>query len=471
MPKVKGVLYIFSKSQWFFLFVAFIVFLGITWPSSFYFLNDDLIHIPLAASGKIGHHNSIRYVGDISLILDAKIFQNQAWGYHLTNLLIHLANTLVFILLLFRILIPNKVDSLTNWAVLYSSVFFMVNGLHSEAIFWIIGRSASLAVFFFLCTVYVMFKNWKQEWLGTTLLSISWLLALFSYESVWFFPILISIAYFLLKGNSEICIRLRDVFFIWGLFIVYLCIRLIVTGDWLGTYEARHYQEFHVYQLFFNYAKLLIRTFFPPVTVPLFHLIIGLLVAIISIVGLIKMRNKIRIAAPGYFLLMMGWAISYIPYLSLGIGVRTIESERFLYLPSLFFVVFIIFNIKNLCCFRGKALVFHFLSVGFIVWHLFLLADNAHKYAASGELVKDTYRALAKANVSDSDSLYLNNLPRTIKGVPVFRIGFEDGHRWLLGTNPGIMAIDSIDAYDNLYPVIKKNRNIFSVNFRPLSGD
>ena len=64
-------------------------------PFELYFLNDDFIHIPLSRDGILLQHNSFRPVCDLSMMLDYQLWGKTAWGYHLTNLLLHIINTIL----------------------------------------------------------------------------------------------------------------------------------------------------------------------------------------------------------------------------------------------------------------------------------------------------------------------------------------------------------------------------------------
>ncbi|HYC29211.1 MAG TPA: hypothetical protein VEB42_10350, partial [Chitinophagaceae bacterium] len=74
-------------------------FLYVAWPGRFFFLNDDFIHVPLAGEGSFFNRSFIRPVSDITLYTDHLLWQKNAAGYHLTNMLLHLASTAcVFVL-------------------------------------------------------------------------------------------------------------------------------------------------------------------------------------------------------------------------------------------------------------------------------------------------------------------------------------------------------------------------------------
>src|SRR5690349_18530552 len=65
-------------------------------PFKLYFQTDDFIHIPLSEQGVLLQRNTFRPVCDISIMLDYFLWGKNAWGYHLTNLLLHAFACLVF---------------------------------------------------------------------------------------------------------------------------------------------------------------------------------------------------------------------------------------------------------------------------------------------------------------------------------------------------------------------------------------
>ena len=81
-----------------------------------------------------------------------------AWGFHLTNLLLHLANTLLVYWLLLRL------TRLGGWAVLIAALF-AVHPLHVESVAWITERKDVLSTFFGLLALlaYLRFQE-KPGW-------------------------------------------------------------------------------------------------------------------------------------------------------------------------------------------------------------------------------------------------------------------------------------------------------------------
>ncbi|MCE5324513.1 tetratricopeptide repeat protein [bacterium] len=90
----------------------------------------------------------------ISYMLDVQFYGNHSWGYHLTNLLFHLANTLLLFLLLLRM-------TGNLWASAFVAAAFAVHPLHVESVAWVSERKDVLSTFFWMLTMwaYVTYVN------------------------------------------------------------------------------------------------------------------------------------------------------------------------------------------------------------------------------------------------------------------------------------------------------------------------
>ncbi len=82
----------------------------------------------------------------LSLMLDHKMYGTSAGGYHLTNMLIHLVNTLLLFLILVR---------MTGglWKSGFVAALFAVHPLHVESVAWVMARKDVLSTMFWLLTM------------------------------------------------------------------------------------------------------------------------------------------------------------------------------------------------------------------------------------------------------------------------------------------------------------------------------
>lgn len=106
----------------------------------------------------------------LSYFIDHKLWQNNAAGYHLTNLLFHTLNCL----LLFYI---AKIFSNSNTFSFIAAALFALHPIQVEAVTWIAGRNELLLTFFTLSAL-ALYINRRIAWS-----SAAFLLALFTKES------------------------------------------------------------------------------------------------------------------------------------------------------------------------------------------------------------------------------------------------------------------------------------------------
>ncbi len=82
----------------------------------------------------------------ISLMLDASVFGKEAWGFHLMNLLLHIANVLLLFVLL------SRMTGLA-WRSAFIAALFAIHPLHVESVAWIAERKDVLSTLFWLLTM------------------------------------------------------------------------------------------------------------------------------------------------------------------------------------------------------------------------------------------------------------------------------------------------------------------------------
>lgn len=143
-------------------------------PFPLYFLNDDFIHIPLSRDGIFFQRHSFRPVCDLSIRIDYLLWRKKAFGYHITNLFLHVIDSV-----LVGVLSIQLFKKYTNIAAvtggICTAVLFFIYPFHSESIFWIIGRSGSLGALFFLPAI--IFYLRRLEGLRYSILSILFFIA------------------------------------------------------------------------------------------------------------------------------------------------------------------------------------------------------------------------------------------------------------------------------------------------------
>jgi len=98
----------------------------------------------------------------ISLMLDGQLFGNDARGYHMTNLLLHLANTLLLFSVLVRL-------TRSLWCSAFVAALFAIHTFHVESVAWIDARKDVLSTFFGMLTLWFYVSYAQQPTLKTYL--------------------------------------------------------------------------------------------------------------------------------------------------------------------------------------------------------------------------------------------------------------------------------------------------------------
>jgi hypothetical protein len=390
-------------------------------PWLLFFQNDDFIHIPLSRDGVWLQRNTFRPVCDLSIALDYWLWQKNAVGYHFTNLLLHVANTLC-IFWLVKLLAELYQWQQPKWLIATIPVLFFVYAFHSEAIFWILGRSATLGSLFFLLSVCFFVKARLNRNVSVIKLLASivfGLIAWLTYESTW---ILLPVFLILLgfdKWQKKFIQKSLWIFIgvVLLLFISYLFVRKQYTGEIAGSYDAGAFLRFDFALLALNYSKLIGRLFVPPTTSTTTFSILFLFVVFIIIVQSFIVFKKDKSILITVVLLM----IAPLPYCSFGANTHTVEAERYLYLPSVFGVILLL---QILAYFKWK----NFVTLALIAFHLFYLFQSATSFQTAGNIVAASLKAIEASK--SKQRLFIYHLPQHVNGALVFRTGFEQAVLW-----------------------------------------
>jgi len=101
----------------------------------------------------------------ISHMLDWQLFGNNAGGHHLTNLIIHIANTLLLFIVL-------KQMTSALWQSAFVAALFTLHPLHVESVAWISERKDVLSTFFWILTMWAYLRYVKKPKISSYLLIV-----------------------------------------------------------------------------------------------------------------------------------------------------------------------------------------------------------------------------------------------------------------------------------------------------------
>lgn len=195
--------------------VAFIVYAN-SLSNQFVFDDDSVVlgdptitqlsNIPKFFTGELGFHKVIgsyyRPIVSASYAVDYSLWKLDPYGYHLTNVIMHVLNSVLFCMLL--LLMFRKEQSVfKDYAVLIAGLIFAVHPIHTEVVAWISGRTDGIAGTFFFAAFIFYFK-YSEELKGKHffLTLFMYLLALLSKEMAISLPVII-ILYDLIINRSD----------------------------------------------------------------------------------------------------------------------------------------------------------------------------------------------------------------------------------------------------------------------------
>lgn len=419
--------------------VAAIAGIYLFWPTRLFFLNDDFLHLYLTQQGHWLQQNSLRPVCDISMWLDYQGWGLNPVGFHITNALLHLVNTILvyqLAVMLFRRYHQAAVAS--SNALLVAVVFFLY-AFHAETIFWVIGRSASLGALFFLLSLqYYLRRLEHRSNFYRSLLFFA--IGLLTYESVWVLPVCLFIVSMMdvRSGTTTSAKEWRNAAAVAVVFGIYLVFRSITQHNLIGTYEGERFLHGDIRGLAANLVKLFLRSYARQ-SGPLYLVTAALLVSVMATISFFFKRARFAVAV------LLMFICSLFPYLSLGIDTFGYEGERYLYLPSIFLSIIIALGMANASLYYKYvvSLLFFFIQVS-----LLYLARKDFEVASA--TAKATVEAL-QSNAAQQ-AIYLRQLPAENDGALIFRTGIEAAQQlFVKGHKSHLITVSAFQGNYNFF--------------------
>ncbi len=184
--------------------VAFIIYAN-SLSNQFVFDDDSVVlgdqtitqlsNIPKFFTGELGFHKVIgsyyRPIVSTTYAIDYYLWKHDPYGYHLTNVIMHVINSVLFcVLLLF--MFRREQSVFKSYAVLIAGLIFAVHPIHTEVVAWVSGRTDGIACTFFFAAFIFYFKysdELKGKYFFLTL--FMYFLALLSKEMAISLPVII----------------------------------------------------------------------------------------------------------------------------------------------------------------------------------------------------------------------------------------------------------------------------------------
>jgi protein O-mannosyl-transferase len=303
----------------------------------------------------------------LSFAIDYQIWGRAPFGYHLTNLLLHLANTLL-VLVFVREILRDRFQYATAAAVLTAAIFG-VHPLRVESVAWATERKDVLFAFFYLGALIAYWRwlgnrKWRTYWVCFSLFVAS---ALSKSTAVTFPLVLLVIDHWVVKRKAW---NEKVPFFTVSLVITAITLMVQAGGAgetvapptliplWARAGLAGYCSLFYVKKFFWPFHLSVIYPSFEEMGwIPFTSLgYLAALAAVTALVITLQRRWPALLPAWVFYLVTLSPTIGLVP-----VGIH-IVADRFSYLPLI-----------------GLALP---LSMA-VIWAIFLMPNTASRFAVS----------------------------------------------------------------------------------------
>lgn len=337
-----------------------------------YILNNPPVKAGLSLKG-IEWAFSSRYATNwhplawISHMLDCSIFGLNAWGHHLTSLLLHVANTVLLFSLLQKM-------TRAVWRSAFVAALFALHPLHVESVAWIAERKDVLSTFFFFLTVrayvgYAQIQNEKLKIKNYLLALLFFTLGLLSK------PMLVTLPFVLLLLDFWPLNRVRSAecgaqnwqrLVLEKIPFITLSLASCVVTLWAQQKTIMAVQTLPVLIRLFNvvlsYARYLKKIFCPTNLAVLYPypgfwawtviLALGIILLLLTM-AIIRQRREQPYLAVGWFW-FLGMLVPVIGLVQVGVQCM---ADRYTYLPAVGVFIIIAWGARDFFAARGYDLI------------------------------------------------------------------------------------------------------------------
>ncbi len=428
------------------------------WDDNDFILNNAYVHdwkyIPqyfseniIAGAGFVSNYWRPVLLGVFSI--EYHLWGAHPFGYHLVNLLIHLADALLVFFLINGLFRKYKLSLLT-------ALIFLIHPLQTEAVTYVNSLGDSLSVFFILLGL----NNYLHFSQNNDRTSFWWSvacypLALMSKETAIIYPALIAIIEFFQQPELNLKARLKNVArFIWPTLVVagiYLLLRATALNfqNTFNLYDQDNLFTSHLSVRIFTFFQTLTTyfglLFYPhnlhmerslPLATNFFSqpVLLGFSLFVVLLAFIIYFWKKQPVVSFGLLWFLIGLA----PTSNILVPINGLLYEHWLYLPMIGFWLALFalaaHAIPNkryfwIPAFAGMTIWFLFLSVTTIVrnrqWH-----DPIRFYNQTLEYAPNSYRVVNNLGMAYADSnnyeKAIEMYSRAIQVDPTVQVGYHN---------------------------------------------
>ncbi len=432
-----------SRPHWYPLFpVALLGFVAFVPSLGNYFSGEDFVFIKAASENHPFFESTQRLfyrpLPNLFWQLDFSFWELNPAGYHLTNLLLHILNSLLTGFLAFKLTGRKGM----SWG---TAALFALHPIHAEPVAWLASRPDLLATFFCLISLlsglaFFGSKVPKRDLWLYFLSLLSFGAGLFSKEAAASLPVALFGLLIMGKPNWDFR-KLVPGFLPYLLPLLgYGLARLSNLGGFGGYNTAGR----DLLNLGWNLTGgLWFPLLFPlnlesaGTLVDIF--LVGFLIAIYGLTGFLIFQSRKRVEGK---LLLSGLILIYgtiFPALTTSPVEFNLAQSRILYLPSVGFCLLAAYLVYHIIQGRFKSSLKFLFPVGFLFFSFILLQINLAPWKQAGEVVKTTFSSINRQtfNFKQGDTLYFGGLPDNFNGAYTWRNGLEQAASLFYGLNLG----------------------------------
>lgn len=320
--------------------------------------------------------NFYRPLQNILLLFNYQFWKTNPFGYHLVNILLHIANAILVYVLVLNLFKKHTVS-------LLASLFFVSHPLHTQAVTYIAGAADVLATFFILASFYffIKFANSPKIKPNYIISLILFILALLSKEFAIIYPfiLLCYVHVFVDIDKKKEIFKKTYLFFI--VILVYFVLRCFLGLNKIGIYTEDigfYSRTLTFFIVFVKYIKLFILPFpLHPDRMLVYinsihdsYVLISLTAFLFFIYLILKTYSKQK----EIFFGLSWFLIALIPISNIFVPINAQMADHWLYFPSigLFISVSLILNSSLRIFHRQKRYVMYFLIFVVITFYSLL---------------------------------------------------------------------------------------------------
>ena len=352
------------------------------------------------------------------------LFKLKSFYYHLISLILHATNGFLVYILASKLF--KDIKNLKAWAWV-AGILFLIWPVQVEAVSWLAAWPHLWATLFYLLTLVTYFS--KKKYLAI----VFFILALLVKE------IAISLPFVILIWEIYHRKKVKDSIVYFTFLILFMVMRYIFTGvlfgyygssslglkilPWLGNlggflveFFSASYLRTIYYKVWYHYLEFLILA-----------LVIFLA---IYIYYLVKKKQNWLLATSLSLLVVLG------PVSPLGLHRTTMEGERYLYLPMIFFALWLVFLLQkvNMKAVRIILLIVVLASLGIVRYKVSI-------WQQASLLGRNIVESFSELNIKQGEELVTVALPDNLQGAQVFRNNLQQALQLNYTNYPNILPL------------------------------